>query len=360
MTVSLWANMKISDCRNPACSLSRTLSTSFSMRPLSRFNVPRGPIKITYLDNGKNATEEIPFIAYLTSDIANTHELCPLKSSSIKINNQQSDTARVNTASHSLTSPFESFLKNTSAPLYTPVQNKKVDTILSQNHFDDFIQPGYTFEHSANSIDGEYASYGECIYRAVFKDLKTMVLSIPSWNVVRKKWYKFMSFIVDSVVYSQKNGITKLVVAQLNNGGGKAALKDFFKEVLWPDLFPSEYVSQAPITEVSRFLLRDINKVLAGTEAVYPNTYKQLDPIKTLPYDLKTFSGKGNLTGHTRTRNYTKRFLNIEQLSYNFWYPISKIPKSLRAKSAFSPQNIVFVTDGFCGSACAYLTKWMK
>ena len=63
MTVSRWANMKIFKCRNPACSLTDALTSHFSYRDLSLFDAPKGPIIITYLDNGKNVTEEIPFIA---------------------------------------------------------------------------------------------------------------------------------------------------------------------------------------------------------------------------------------------------------------------------------------------------------
>ena len=82
--------------------------------------------------------------------------------------------------------------------------------------------------------------------------------------------------------------------------------------------------------------------------------------MKSLPYDSKTFTGKGHLSEHTRNRNYTQRFMEIDKLSINFFHPISKIPKKLREQPAFSPQNIIFVTDGYCMSGCAFLTKWVK
>ena len=187
-----------------------------------------------------------------------------------------------------------------------------------------------------------------------------MVLSIPSWSIPYKKYSKFMSFIVDSIAYSQKAGITKLVVIQFNNEGGDRFLRQFFMEVLWPNIFPPEYVSQIPLTDIDHLSFKDAHTTPTGIEATLPDNYTHIDIMNSPPYDFKTFTGKGNLSGHSRTRQYTKRHLFLQKYTYNYVYPIRKIPQVLRQKPLFSPQNIIFVTDGLCTSACAFLTKWVK
>ena len=168
MTVSRWANSKIFKCRNPACALTSALTSSFSTRSVSFYDVPQKPIKVTYLENGQNVTEEVPFIAQVTSDISDSNNLCSLKSSVIKSNllmNGESGTASTHNTFHSLISKFQDII----AKIYKSSSKFLLHdqaSLLSTNPFITDIPPQtYTFEHTASSREGQYKSYGDCIYR---------------------------------------------------------------------------------------------------------------------------------------------------------------------------------------------------
>ena len=114
-----------------------------------------------------------------------------------------------------------------------------------------------------------------------------------------------------------------------------------------------------PVTQIGKYLLRETNTIIDGAETMNTNSYKHFN-VMNGKHDEISFTGSGSLTGHIRSRKYTKPFRFTQKLQFNFEYPMGRIPSKLREKPLFTPENIIFVTDGSCGSACASLTKWAK
>ena len=194
------------------------------------------------------------------------------------------------------------------------------------------------------------------------------VLSIPSFNVDDDAVPDFQSTVRKLLATAQVQGSSHLIIDVRGNGGGSTFLAfDVFKQI-----FPKQ-TPTATLNSRAHPLFNDLGTIFSSyfqntTTADPPQSTVNLESPLNVANNLKDQSTRyptwSSFYGPIQTHNDT--FTNLMQ--YNLTNPplasysiTSYGPLSnITTQPVFSPSQILLLSDGVCGSACALFSELMK
>ncbi|KAH7824196.1 uncharacterized protein MONOS_16490 [Monocercomonoides exilis] len=164
---------------------------------------------------------------------------------------------------------------------------------------------------------------------------------------------KFLKVFAD-VVSEVKNNNYKMVIDVRNNGGGIIYLGAQLYHFLFPETFPIN-----PRYNFVRGNASDyIASIMADKKLVVYTDYETLDVVDDV-LALPTTTKKTIVGGKERSQTWSGSYsLNSDRYLYEFVG--STIPSSLYGKNLFDPNDLMFITDGECGSTCSQFLKHVK
>ncbi|KAH7819821.1 uncharacterized protein MONOS_3642 [Monocercomonoides exilis] len=189
-------------------------------------------------------------------------------------------------------------------------------------------------------------------------------VAIPEWKIgychirsfspqTEEDFVKFMDILV-KVVQEAKENNYKMVFDVRNNGGGII----YLGAQLFHFLFPEEYPINPRYNYVRSNATDYIAKMMADRKYLIFTDYETMDFIDDVT-NLPTSEKKTNIGGKERTQTWSGSYaINSDRLLYE--YIGSNIPSSLYGKNLFDPNDLMFITDGECGSTCSQFLKHVK
>ena len=159
--------------------------------------------------------------------------------------------------------------------------------------------------------------------------------------------------IIKLVVATLDKGYEKLVIDLRSNEGGDDMLGSFLVHLLDPTEYPINGVVEFPYTNETIAHLKKKLSSSSNLKIVNTTTLQKFD-VENIPLVLRK---EGNETV-SRERNWTSVFSYNEDSEYESM--LTTLPAKYRGKRLFTPQNLLAITDGLCGSACAQFVKHMK
>ena len=379
-TLSRWAYTYIHNIRTPPGQLNRAVFRQFFYRGLKMFPMPPENITVQYLDeSGKNKTEVLPFFLFINMPVLGTNFLCPVyKKDSVTSSQRSSRSFNFfnETINRSRISALESFpqdelekeeeelfrastrLAGRAAAETSSARSNSLsssDTILISSPLMNVTE----FAANADNTKDIHIKLIEQCQGYIFPSLKTAMLVITTWNPGERNFNNFTLTLYNTLSLAKAKGIPHFIVHQPSNGGGSGFLMRVLRLLLFPRLFPPGFEFSMPIGNVSRFVLPDLvyEDEIDATTNLWDWGTK--DVIKDLPYVKVSVSGAINGTNVTRSRMWTRRFRMTTPSLLDKLTP-ETIPQNIYNITPYTPQNLVFMTDSFCASACCMTVKWAQ
>ncbi|CAG8669623.1 18760_t:CDS:2, partial [Dentiscutata erythropus] len=143
-------------------------------------------------------------------------------------------------------------------------------------------------------------------------------------------------------------GIKKVVLDLTNNGGGAAFIAHYITQLLFRDIrnFPFD----VKITEAAKLVIEQSTAKNISSEFDINGSYIS-EKTNTSFTNVSDFIGNNYyIRGGLKIRYSEKGFNSDEQIISEFLGNISKpLP--------WTAENLIILTNGFCGSACAHITQ---
>ena len=147
-------------------------------------------------------------------------------------------------------------------------------------------------------------------------------------------------------------GFHRLILDVRDNTGGKLLLSDHLLNFLFPYEYPAHAVLEYPQTQTNDEYIE--SSIDESTIFLTNSSTAQLVHPHDLPRYVKT---EGNTT-ITRTRTWRGLF------SFNSDNSLRQhrrlLPEYIRSHGLFTPQDVIILTDGRCGSTCAQFVKHLS
>ncbi|KAH7829647.1 putative Peptidase family S41 protein [Monocercomonoides exilis] len=391
-TIARWSREHVSLSRTPAAKLNYALDNQFTVRSPS-LSPPPEPISLRVMNGSRQLTVRIPFYALPLTNTNNVtdffNKICPSRDSTIEINKdlfsldekdpeedfdqimkEHADDAAFTMLYGKLKhdNDFRQMIaaqRRISFELEKDVLKqihhlKKVGKIRSEaDDARDLLESARKAIGKRNNEDSlphlEVFVSNEHIRTGLIHEWKLGVMHIASFSPMSDSdFVTWITASVDVLVKSKKAGY-KMIIDVRGNGGGIVFLGTQLYHLLFPNMFP--------ITPKYSFVEGPANnEMFKAMEASAPiiliTNYTTLDTI----YDLLKLPARKirrNTSTGQREQNWTQPFaMNADRYFDILFTPL--IPEEYRDKQMFDANDLLFVTDGECGSTCSQFLKHVK
>ncbi|KAH7817039.1 uncharacterized protein MONOS_10877 [Monocercomonoides exilis] len=421
VAIAKWADKYVSSSRTPAAKLAYALTQEeFVLRELSSYPIPEGEIGITVKTDDGEQTVNVPFYGLSDVSISSVYELedfCPLNED-MQSNNMTEQTNREQPLfedddthfqsvmdAHKDDSPFRQIYKGiwksqesrkalgkklesipSNEKLQLPFEKKmrrKVEKIISEqlalsdkqrknsqrklslkDKVDEKVKKLRIKGNSNDDMHINRTNDEEPVFDQILDNKHVLAGNIDAFKVgylyvksfeatCDKNVTDFLESIVDTVTKIKSKG-HKLIVDLRGNGGGKGLLSDLLLALLFPDEYPIFSTSSTVASELSKVYLEYIGKDHFSffTE---PITQELIKDVWAKPKTTEIVTGED---GEERSRDWVYKFVeDNEQILQLLTHCIHIQHRNMRM---FTPSEIIFLTDGTCGSACGLFLKHVK
>ncbi|CAG8561569.1 4631_t:CDS:2, partial [Scutellospora calospora] len=257
-------------------------------------------------------------------------------------------TARNNTV-------FENFTDSTSywnnicinKPLKQQSPELSFETVWSKHDYDSTLYDDYddyeaTLEEGKLIIDAQIARF------YTVQDFGVAVISTETPNITNDVQTSDLFSTINQGFQSFVNmGIKKVVLDLTNNGGGSATIAHYITQLLFRDIrnFPFDQ----RINNASKLMIE---------QSTNQNSFNEFNVgIYVSP---KTNASYNNITDYIGNNYYTRGGLNDRYSEKSFYYdeePIRELLGNISNPLPWTAENLIILTNGFCGSACAHITQ---
>lgn len=204
-------------------------------------------------------------------------------------------------------------------------------------------------KHKLNKILGFFPETGE------LKD--TAVLEITTFQVLEDDVVEFSNTARDLLNNATEKGKKNLIIDLSGNGGGLVAAGQNLFKMIFPD---------KEIYSANRFRVSEATEVIAeifNKQSAENVTGQDWDWRSRVKPDQTGFKSFDEFYGPYKTLGVNSSALT----SVNFTAVSEQVPmngygeqKPNPAKAPFAPEDIILLTDGYCGSTCTVFAELMK
>ncbi|KAH7821127.1 uncharacterized protein MONOS_10304 [Monocercomonoides exilis] len=420
--IAKWADKFVKSSRTPAAKLAYALTQDeFVVRGLSSYPIPEGEIGITIKTDNGEQTVNVPFYGLSNADITDVNDMLSTKCPSqerIQSNNMTEQTNGEQSLFEIEEKHFQSvmnahkddplfqqifeniwksqelrkvFSKNSkifrsSEKLLLPFEKemrRKVEKIISEQfalsdkrkscrrnlsfkeRVSEKIRKLKTNSNNDQKIPVNYTSNEEKPQLKILKNTSHVIagvidaykvgyLFVGTFELVTtEEIVEWLSGIINGITYI-KDHAYKLVVDLRTNGGGLFTFSDWLFKFLFPEEYPIFPTNTVVASEYSKRHLKLISQSPFNfitepmTQELINDVWEK--PKKTVPVIDED--------GQERSQDWVYRF--VEDYERALQSILQDVPLSYRNVRMFAPSDIMFLTDGTCGSACGRLLKHVK
>jgi len=343
---------------------------AFTTRPLATYNFPQDE-SMTFTFQQSRATIFLPWVAYSqrnVSSITSLHRLCKPQTTEIRngsipyidyldnglhFDSHEERLQHHRTALQQHIEEMHSSLKKEQQQQQQPSSKSKSSTSSKTTH---------SSTHISHATHG---SSGQVVYQTkniIFSIVKPGVgaLKIPSFFPSEfgldtiysiKSIPEFLFDIQRVYVLAFEMNVNDLIIDLRGNGGGWVCLAMEFLRILFPGTNGSQPAGELFDMISSPLLLELATKAAQLPRDVYSifSPWKFLDPTTLQPYTTTSWLTPGfTYVRGGQTGFYSNMVTDdCSMVDIPQWNP----------KYLFSPSNVLILTDGTCGSACALVAR---
>ncbi|KAJ9602375.1 hypothetical protein H2200_013230 [Cladophialophora chaetospira] len=189
-------------------------------------------------------------------------------------------------------------------------------------------------------------------------------------------WVNFQDTLREILASAKENKKTQLILDVRRNGGGSVSLCMDTMVQLFPDKAPNRK-SNMRASGAQKALVEYISEETRKAEDLHPDTNLDKEEIEAdygngpwayqgvMSPQAKNFEDVGHFYGPHRvgpglfTSFFQENYTNNEYSRINREM-INITQADPGAERPFNPENMVILTDGYCGSACTILVEYLK
>lgn len=166
----------------------------------------------------------------------------------------------------------------------------------------------------------------------------------------------FVQFLTDAIGNSTANGIKKLIIDVSGNGGGQVALGPIFAQLL----FPESLNTYATNLHWNPYLF---DTYVNGNVSRVADSDDDVKSQMKTPYGYAFSSYEEELARNYRDGDY---FTPISYMNGEFTDEVEEVGynkvkgNSTSPRQPFRTENVVVVSDGWCGSTCTVMTEKLR
>ncbi|KAK2950812.1 hypothetical protein BLNAU_14230 [Blattamonas nauphoetae] len=328
--LSDWAEENVVAAKRKTNRFNRAILSDFVARTALKPQTAEVKMMVT-LTNGEQKIVSVPFGVYIGTDesITDLEEFCPLK-----IMNNQSTTQAPALSFDDILRKNKNIIQDVLSPARQLISSTN-NSIPPPQSNSDYFTPIITSEFSITS--------------SVIPSEKIGYLHIDSFDEEENGTAKAF---VQSLKGILAKKCDKLILDLRGNGGGDMRLIIQMMELLWPNRIPHTFQMDHQVTPWHD-MFEDFTAATSNP-LLDPITFKPTNMTKDRV--MKMFT---HINGTEYERRYSKRYLFdgaddwIGSSLQKYW------SRALlkRTTPLFTPENIIMLTDGRCGSACGMFIK---
>ncbi|KAH7819261.1 putative Peptidase family S41 member [Monocercomonoides exilis] len=391
-TIARWSREHVSLSRTPAAKLNYALDGQFALR-MPSLSPPPEPVSMRVMNGSKQLTLKIPFFALPLVDSTNVtdffNKVCPSRSSKIEdekdlftldVKEPEEEFDQImkeHSEDEAFTMVYDRLKHDDELKRMIEAQRrmsfelerdvlkqihhlKKLGKIRSEaDDTRDLLE--IARKATGQSSDGdmlpsmEVLSTDENLCTGLIHDWKLGVCHIKSFSpesdYLLTNWVKG---IVNVLVKAKKAGY-KMIFDVRGNGGGIVFLGAQLYHLLFPNMFP--IIPKYSFVEgpANNMLFRSMHGDDSYTVITEYTTLKPIPDLLKLPARKIR---RNTLTGQ-REQNWTQQYaMNSDRYFDILFSPF--LPAEYRNKQMFDANDLLFITDGECGSTCSQFLKHVK
>ena len=323
---------------------------------------PKGNITVTGKVNAESSEEvtvTIPWLATPNFSGSDLLQFCPLRNSSISVrSNKVSTSTATRTDGRESESELDEFANQHTDNIYIQKLTKifkehpaEIKAFLSQqdtvpSYFPVSQQYRNTWKSSSANSAMVQITTSNLLTGFYDESRKTVIIRIPTWDITNERdlLHWCADFLACLDIYTT-NKCEALVIDFSSNGGGTLQLSDLAQYLLFPQSYPIDPNHETPVTTLSTEMEA---KQIAADGYLH---YDSVSAYKSIS-ELRTYNKTEGTEEVSRTREWRSGF------SLNYYAFLSLLPAALPEPDYYiSPQNIILLVDGTCGSACCTFVK---
>ncbi|KAH8732999.1 peptidase S41 family protein [Phaeosphaeriaceae sp. PMI808] len=220
--------------------------------------------------------------------------------------------------------------------------------------------------------------HGGLVTGYLYEDISTGVLSLPSFDAIPATIGNYTQAIISFIGNASEANLTRIIIDLQRNPGGATLLAYTTFKSFFPDLLPfagsrrrsfpvANAVGTTTTNHWSSLDEKDkaswaLKQLLAADEWVITNRINAATSKNFTSW--KEYQGPIAANGDTfsLTEQYDLSNIIFDTAAFDEWYPPMYLPDSPKfsiSDRPWSPDQIVLLTDGLCGSACSLFVEMM-